>query len=124
MRGVFSVDVPNRPRWALALDLLRRGDAISLGRVTLRRTDREIVEAAVRSSRRLENLSADRAYDDLLSARSRVERLLVDDEGFREAVGESAIEYTLVDDYDTGSAALCRLVGDRLEWLTPPPHSR
>jgi hypothetical protein len=46
---------------------------------------------------------------------------LTNDAAFREAIGEASIDYVLIDDYDTGSVALCRLRGSELEWLIPRP---
>ncbi|HEX8098891.1 MAG TPA: hypothetical protein VF660_01665, partial [Actinomycetota bacterium] len=106
------------PRWDLALDLLQRGQAFSLGRVTFRRIDEATVEAAVASAWR--QVTEERAREALHEARTWVENLLASDEPFRRTVGESSVEYVLVDDYDTGSVELCRLLGDEVVGLKPP----
>jgi hypothetical protein len=43
---------------------------------------------------------------------------LAADESFRDVVGGSKVDYVLVDDYDVGGVALCRLDGDRIVWMT------
>jgi len=119
MRGVFVVEHSDGPRWVLALDLLQRGEAFSLGRITFRRKDVSTVEASVASSWSLANVTEEYAADDLRKARQEVELLLANDGAFRSSIGESSIDFVLVDDYDTGSVAVCRLLGDgELEWLT------
>jgi len=116
VRGIFAVDEPSGPRWELALDLLRRGDAFSIGPVTFRRNDRSAVEAAVASSWQPERVTEERARRDLEEARRWVEELMASDEAFRRVIEGSAIDYVLVDDYDIGSVALCRLVRDDVVW--------
>jgi hypothetical protein len=119
MRGVFEANEATGERWRVALDLLRSGKAFSLGGVTFRRVDGDTVEAAVASRWLPENLTEAYATDDLESAQTSVQSLLADDEEFRDVVGGSSIDYVLVDDYDIGSIALCRLSDDGLEWLVP-----
>jgi hypothetical protein len=117
MRGVFKLDEPSGPRWELALDLLGRGEPFSLGMVTFRRASEDVVEASVASTWQLQNVTEARARDDLEPARSRTEALLADDPGFRSVVGASRIEYVLVDDYEIGAVAICRLADDEIQWL-------
>lgn len=118
MRGVFAIDEPSGQRWELALDLLRRGEAFSLGRVTLRRVADGAIEVAVASAWRPENLTDAKARDELEAVRAKTEELVAADAMFRDVVGLSRVDYVLVDDYDTGSIALCRLAGGELEWLS------
>lgn len=117
MRGVFTVDEPSGQRWELALDLLRNGDAFALGRVTFRRIADDVIEAAVASSWLPENLTEAKAREDLEPVREQTEALHAGDAAFRAVVGTSQIDYVLVDDYDIGSIALCRLTGPEIEWL-------
>ena len=117
MRGVFSLDEPSGPRWELALDLLRRGEPFFLGGVTFRRTSEDAIEASVASTWQLRNVTEARARDDIETAHTRTEALLADHPAFRSAVGPSKIEYVLVDDYEIGAVAICRLVDDDIEWL-------
>src|SRR4051794_15763950 len=121
MRGVFAVGESRGPRWELALDLLRQGEPFSLGPVTFRRADATTVEAGVASSWQYRWLTEERARKDLEEARGWVEELLASDDEFRRAVGDSSIDYVLIDDDETGSTALCRLTGNDLAWLIPPP---
>jgi hypothetical protein len=117
MKGVFALDEPSGPRWELALDLLRRGEPFSLGVVTFRRISDDVVEAAVASTWQPQNVTEARARDDLETARRRTEALLARDASFRAVVGPSRIEYVLVDDYETGSVAICRLAGGEIQRL-------
>ncbi len=57
MRDVFAVESPIGRRWELALDLLRRGERFSLGRITFRRVGGSTVEAAVESAWLPENVT-------------------------------------------------------------------
>lgn len=120
MRGVFAVDDPSGPRWAVALELLAAGKPFQLGQVTFRRLDPQSVEAAVASSWQLENVTEDRARADLDAARDRVAALLTDDTEFQRAIGGSTIEYVLVDDYDIGSVPICHLRAGDLVWADRP----
>lgn len=117
MRGVFTLDEPSGPRWELALDLLRRGEPFSLGVLTFRRIREDVIEAAVASSWQLQNVTVARARDDLETARRRTEALLADDAAFSSVVGPSRIEYVLVDDYEIGAVAICRLADGAIQWL-------
>ena len=90
-----------------------------MGRITFRRKDVSTVEAAVASAWSLANVTEEHAADELRSARAEVELLLASDAAFRGTIGGSSIEFVLVEDYETGSVAVCRLTGDgALEWLT------
>ena len=60
-------------------------------------------------------VSEERAREELEEARSWVEGLIGSDQAFRDAIGETSLDYVLVHDYDTGSVALYRLVGNRIE---------
>jgi hypothetical protein len=82
MRGVFALDEPSGPRWELALDLLRRGEAFSLGAVTFRRISEEVIEAAVASTWQPQNVTEPRARDDLEAVQGRTEALLAVDTVF------------------------------------------
>jgi hypothetical protein len=95
-------------RWAAALELLATGKPFRLGRVTFRRLDPQTVEAAA-SSWQLENVSEERARSDLDGARARVAALLSEDAEFEGAIDGSTIQYVLVEDYEIGSVAICRL---------------
>ena len=121
MRGVFAVGEPSGSRWELALDLLRQGESFSLGPVTFRRIDSRTVEAAVASTWQFDRVTEESAAKDLREAKAWVEQLVATDEPFRRAVGESSIDYFLVDDYEIGYWKLCRLVDNDIEWLTQPP---
>jgi hypothetical protein len=58
-----------------------------------------------------------RARDDLEAARTRTQGLLADDPDFRSVVGPSKIDYLLVDDYEIGAVAICRLADGGIQWL-------
>jgi hypothetical protein len=118
MKGVFTVDEPAGGRWDLALDLLRRGQPVSLGQITFRRVDASSVEAAVASAWVPMDLTEERARGELRLAQVRVDELCLD-EGFRDAVGGSPIDVVLVHDYETGNLPLCRMGADDVEWLAP-----
>src|SRR3954470_9498830 len=98
MRGVFAVEDPDGARWELALDLLRRGEAFSWGRITFRRRDVSTVEAAVASAWSFANVTEEYALDDLRRARAEIDLLLGNDVGFRSTIGASSIDLVLVDD--------------------------
>jgi hypothetical protein len=116
MRGAFAVDEPRGPRWQVALELLGRGDAFSLGRITFSKTG-GVIEAAVASSWLPENLTEERARSDLESAQAAIEDLRLADEAFRDLLAGSTLDVVLVSDYDTGSIALCRATSTGVEWL-------
>ena len=119
MRGVFAVGEPAGQRWELALDLLRRGEPFSIGQTTFRRVNPETIEVAVASEWWDAGTLTDKyAREALGRAKEGVEELLASDPGFGAAIGDSTIDYVLVDDYDIGAITLCRLVGDDLKWLT------
>jgi hypothetical protein len=118
VRGAFTVEETTGPRWELALDLLRAGKAVAIGHVTLRRVDPCTVEATVASSWQPERVDEERARRDLEDASRWIGGLLADDESFRDVIGASKVDFVLVDDYDTGAVALCRLDGDRIVWMT------
>src|SRR5690348_7702828 len=124
MRGVFVVGDhdPSGERWGLALDLLKRGQPFALGPVTFRRTDAATIEADVVGSWPSRPVTDAGARKDLEEARSWVEELVASDAAFRDAIGSSAVDYVLVDDYDIGYIRLCRLTdkGD-LEWFVSQP---
>lgn len=121
MRGVFAVDEPSGQRWDLALDLLERGEPVSLGPITLRRRASGEIEATVASSWRLENVNLESGRAELLAAQAMIRQLLVEDERFRAALGGSQVDYVLVDDYEIGSVAIARLADNILEWLIELP---
>lgn len=85
--------------------------------VTFRRIADDAIEAAVASSWLPENLTEARAREDLEPVRQQTEALHAGDAAFRAVIGTSRIDYVLVDDYDIGSIALCRLAGPDIEWL-------
>jgi hypothetical protein len=67
----------------------------------------------------LANTTEDDAATNLRAARAEIDSLLATDEEFRNAIGASTVDVVLVDDYDTGYVAICRLSeGGELEWLT------
>ena len=118
LRGVFAVGdlgEPKGQRWELALDLLRRGEAFSIGHVTFRRTGPETVEVAVASDWPIGQVNERRARDDLEQARSWVEELISSDEAFRAVVADSSMDYVLVD--EIGATPLYRLVGESIQRL-------
>jgi len=120
MRGVFALEEPTGGRWDIALDLLRRGEAISLGNITFRRVDAGSIEATVASAWVPMDLTEERARGELRLAQVRVDELC-QDEDFRDAVGGSPIDVVLVHDYETGNLPLCRMGADDVEWLAPRP---
>ena len=105
----------------MALELLASGESFQLGPVTFRRLNPKTIEAAVASSWQLTNMTEERARTDLDAARVRVDELLREDVEFQGAIDGSTIEYVLVDDYDTGVVAICRLRDGDLVWLDTPP---
>jgi hypothetical protein len=76
-----------------------------------------VIEPAVARTRQLQDVTEARARDDLETARSRTEALLADDAAFRSVVGPSSIEYVLLDDYEIGAIAICRLADGEIQWL-------
>ena len=53
------------------------------------------------------------------AAQAEIDARLESDEAFRDVIGGSRMDVVLVDDYDTGAVAICRLAeGGELEWLT------
>jgi hypothetical protein len=100
----------------VALELLATGKPFQLGQVTFLRLDPQTVEASVASSWQLENVTEERARSDLDAARARVDALLREDAEFHGAIDGSTIEYLLVDDYEIGSVAICRLHDGNLVW--------
>jgi len=121
MRGVFAVDDPHGPRWAVALELLATGKPFQLGQVTFRRLDPQTVEAAVASSWQLKNVTEERARSDFDAARARVDALVREDAEFEGAIDGSTIQYVLIDDHEIGSVAICRLRDDDLVWTGTRP---
>lgn len=118
-RGAFEPGETDGPRWELALERMNSGHAIRVGMVEFRRVDPATVEAAVVSSWWHDNVSRSRASEELYAARAATEDLLAGNPDFATAVGTSELDYVLVIDYEIGSIALCRLVGDVLEWIDP-----
>ena len=92
----------------MALELLARGEPFQLGQITFRRLDPQTVEAAVASSWQLDNVTEERARNDLDGAR-RLVALLSEEAEFQSAIDGSTIEYVLVKDYEIGSVEICRL---------------
>jgi hypothetical protein len=117
VRGTFDVDEGIGPRWELALELLRHGEPFALGNVTFNRIADDAIEAAVAVSLALRERDRRASPADLEPARDQTEALLTNDAARRAVVGESRIDYVLVDDYDVGSVAVCRLIGHSIEWL-------
>ena len=104
----------------MALDLLRRGDRISLGPMTFCPIETSLVQVQIARSSR--PLTTDRARADFQEAKGWVEALYASDAEFREALGSSELDYVLVEDLDMGYIILCRLTstGD-LEWHVAEP---
>jgi hypothetical protein len=121
MRGVFALDEPTGGRWEIGLDVLRRGEAISLGQITFRQVDSQTVEAAVASAWLPMDLTEERARTELEQAQVQVNELLSEDAAFRDSIGGSAINLVLVHDYETGSLPLCRIAAEGVEWLGERP---
>lgn len=67
MSGVFKVDEPSGPRWELALDLVRRGEAISLGRLTFWPLADDAIEVHVASAWQHQNVTEASARRDLFT---------------------------------------------------------
>ena len=116
MSGVFRIEEPSGPRWELALDLLRRGEAFSLGRMTFWPLADNAIEVHVASAWQHQNVTEASARRDLETARKQLDALVAEDGAFREAIGWSRIDYVLVEGYERG-VAICRLVGNDIEWL-------
>lgn len=116
MSGTLRVDEPTGPRWELALGLLRRGEAFTLGRMSFWPLADDVIEVHVWSAWQSQNVAEATARPELETARMELEALVAEDSAFREAVGSSRFDYVLVEDYEKG-VAICRLVGSDLEWL-------
>lgn len=63
-----------------------------------------------------DSASAASTAADLNAACAQVDALLSEDADFERAIDGSTIEYVLVDDYDVGSVAVCRLQDGVLVW--------
>jgi hypothetical protein len=116
MSGVFRVVEPSGSRWELALDLLRRGEAFSLGRMTFWPLADDAIEVHVASAWQHQNVTEATARRELETAREQLDALLADDAAFREAIGSSRFDYVLVEDYEKG-VAICRLSDHDIAWL-------
>ena len=118
MKGAFALDEPTGGRWEIALDLIRRGEPVSLGNITFRRVDPGTVEADVASAWLPMDLNDERARGELEHAQEYVNELFSEDAAFRDAVGGSSIDVVLVHDYEGGSFSLCRMGAEGgVEWV-------
>ena len=117
-RGSFSVDEPRGQRWKLGLERLTAGDPVVVRGVRLWLDEPGVVRVEVASAwSDARRLTEDVARGELVRAKGKVEDLLRD-AAVNEVVGDRALRYELVNDYDTGTTLICTLTGDQLEWAT------
>jgi hypothetical protein len=114
---------PHRPRFELALERLRDGDAFSIDGVKFWLAPDGHLEVSVESSWRIENTTEQTALADLQRAMNLVNDLVAKSSSFAAVAKAHSQRFILIHDYGTGSVELCRLVGGKIVWAKGMPFS-
>jgi hypothetical protein len=109
---------PPGPRFELALERLRDGDAFSFDGVWFWLAPDGYLEVSVESSWRIEHITEQTALADLERAMSLVNDLLAKSSSFSAVAKAHPQRFILIHDYGTGSVAVCRLVDGKIVWAT------
>ena len=107
---------PQGPRFELALERLRDGDAFSFDGVSFWLAQDGCLEVSVVSSWRIENTTEQTALVDVKRAMKLVGDLVAKSSSFAAIAKAHPQRFTLIHDYGTGSVELCRLVDGAIIW--------
>jgi hypothetical protein len=116
MRGRLTVSELDGPRFALALERFRAGEAFSFRGVGFSIDSRGGLQCDVASSWQPENVTQATAESDLKRSEMALAELLGSSPGFAAAVAGRAVTHVLVDDYGFGAVALCRRTAEGTTW--------
>lgn len=114
---------PHGPRFELALDRLRDGNAFSFDGVSFWLALDGYLEVSVESSWRIENTTEQTALADLQRAVNLVNDLVAKSSPFAAVTKAYPQRFILINDYGMGSVELCRLVNGKIVWAKGMPFS-
>ena len=107
---------PQDPRFELALEGLRDGDAFSFDDVSFWLAPDGHLEVSVESSWRIENTTEQTALADLQRATNLFNDLVLRSPSFALIAKVHPQRFSLIHDYGTGSVELARLVYGKIAW--------
>jgi hypothetical protein len=113
--ATMSADEPEGQRFDQAIEALAEGNSVAFQDLLLS-ADADGVTCHVETSWHPGNLTEENARVDLARAERNLTVLLKASERLRHVVDGHSVSYVLVEDYGTGLAELCRLVGGKLKW--------
>lgn len=114
---------PHGPRFELALERLRNGDAFSFDGVSFWLGPDGYLEVSVGSSWRIENTTEQTALADLQRAMHLVNDLVAKSSSFATVAKSHSQRFILIHDDGMGSVELCRLVNGKIVWAKGMPFS-
>ena len=120
----MEITEPHGPRFELALDRFRDGHAFTLNGVGFWLAPDGALEVSAQTSWFIENVTEQRALDDLDRARRLTDTLIEESPAFASLVKGRPRRYVLIDDYKMGGVVLCRLVDGSLNWSAGMSKSR
>ncbi len=112
---------PHGPRFELALERLRDGDAFSFNGISFWLAPDGYLEVSVESSWRIENTTEQTALADLQRAMNLVNDLIAKSSSFVAVTKAHPQLFILIHDYGMGSVELCRLVDGKIVWAKGMP---
>lgn len=119
----MQVFEPHGPRFELALERLREGDAFSFEGVSFWLAPDGHLEVSVESSMRIENTREQTALADLQRAMNLVSDLAAKNPSFASIANAHPQRFSLIHDYGTGSVELGQLVDGKIAWAKGMPFS-
>jgi len=112
---VLQVTETDGPRFELALERLRAGHGFALNDVSFCLVDKNLL-VNVKTAWLIENLTEQRAMDELARGQKVYETLLKDSPAFSTVVENLEPSFVLISDYGNGTVELARLINERLVW--------
>jgi hypothetical protein len=117
MRGWFSVDEPSGERWALALELLKNGETVSVADVGLRLEESgDLTVMAISAWTDPSNVTTESARSDLGRAKRTLDALIDADATIRSLAESQPPRIELIADHEIGSELIASMDGDELVW--------
>jgi hypothetical protein len=109
-------------RWKVAFDRFRDGESLVFRGVAFILDGAAGLCVQVVTSWRVENTTETTARRDFERAEHALSELLASSAEFASLVMNRHVRFVLVDDYATGSVALCRSIDGTLTWAHGLPH--
>lgn len=119
----MQVFEPHGPRFELALERLREGEAFSFEGVSFCLAPDGHLEVSVESTWSIENTTEQTALRDLQRAMNLVNDLVARSPSFASIAKIHPQRFSLIHDYGTGSVELGRLLDEKIVWAKGMPFS-